>query len=275
MFVRAATIAVAVFVGAAAAVAASVEIEQLTWIEVRDRVAAGSTTVLIPTGGTEQNGRHMVIGKHNRIVAETARRIATELGDALVAPVLAYTPEGSIEPSTGHMAYAGTVSLPEPVFEAVIEAAARSLKAHGFKTIVFVGDSGPNQAPQDAVAARLSEAWAGEDVRVLNASGYYAGNGGERWLQENGAAVAGPGAHAGLRDTSELLAVDPAGVHLDRIAPDRDGASGDASGASAKLGEALLALKVKTAVAEIRAAQTSSRSASPGLIARLWRRIAG
>ena len=64
--------------------AAEVEIERMTWIEVRDRIADGATTIIIPTGGTEQNGAHMVLGKHNFIVAETARLIARALGDALV-----------------------------------------------------------------------------------------------------------------------------------------------------------------------------------------------
>ena len=46
----------------------SVFIEELTWVEVRDAIAQGKTTVIIPSGGTEQNGPHMVIGKHNYLV---------------------------------------------------------------------------------------------------------------------------------------------------------------------------------------------------------------
>ena len=105
---------------------AIVEIERLTWMEIRDRIAAGHRTVIVPTGGTEQNGPHMVTGKHNIIVAETARRIARALGDALVAPVLAYVPEGDPAVRAGHMAYPGTISLPEPAFAQVLQAAALS-----------------------------------------------------------------------------------------------------------------------------------------------------
>ena len=232
-----------------------VSIERMTWVEVRDRVAAGATTLIIPTGGTEQNGAHMVLGKHNVIVAETARRIARELGDTLVAPVLAYVPEGSIEQKTGHMAYAGTISVPDEVFSGVLEAAAASFKAHGFKSIVLLGDSGPNQAPQKALAEKLNAAWKDSGVRVIAATNYYAANGGEAYLLGDGETAETIGTHAGIRDTSELMAIDPSGVRLDGTKPDSDGAKGDPRRATAARGEKLLALKVATAVAEIRAAR--------------------
>ena len=57
----------------------SVFLEDLTWPEVRDAVAAGTTTVIIPTGGTEQNGPHMVLGKHNYLVKYKAGEIAKQL----------------------------------------------------------------------------------------------------------------------------------------------------------------------------------------------------
>ena len=252
------------------------QIERMTWVEVRDRLAAGATTVIIPTGGTEQNGAHMVLGKHNIIVAETARRIANELGDALVAPVLAYVPEGSAEQKTGHMAYAGTISVPDDVFSAVLEAAASSFKAHGFKTIVLLGDSGPNQAPQKALAAKLSLAWKDSGVSVINADNYYAANGGEAYLTGEGETLATMGAHAGIRDTSELMAIDASGVHFDGAKPDSDGASGDPRRASVDRGQKLLALKVAAAVAEIRAARAaSSPDTGPGLLSKVHHLIFG
>ena len=107
---------------------ASVWLEELTWTELRERIAAGATTVLVPIGGTEQNGPHMVLGKHNVRVRVLAARIAEQLGNALVAPVLAYVPEGDIDPPTQHMRYAGTIIVPAPAFEAVLEGAARSLR---------------------------------------------------------------------------------------------------------------------------------------------------
>jgi len=88
----------------------AVFIEELTWTEVRDAIKAGKTTVILPTGGTEQNGPHMVLGKHNFIIKHTSEQIARKLGNALVAPVVAYVPEGDLDPPSGHMRYPGTRS---------------------------------------------------------------------------------------------------------------------------------------------------------------------
>src|ERR1700722_2220611 len=100
---------------ASAATPASVYIEDLTWTELRDQIAAGKTTVLLPIGGTEQNGPHMAIGKHNVRVKLLSGRIAAALGNALVAPVLPYVPEGGFEPPTGHMRFPGTITIPTDV----------------------------------------------------------------------------------------------------------------------------------------------------------------
>ena len=127
-------------------------IEQMTWTEIRDAMAAGKTTVIIPTGGTEQNGPHMVLGKHNYLVRYKAGEVARRLGNALVAPVMAYVPEGDVDPPTGHMRFPGTITTPPEVFEQVLELAARSFKQHGFLDIALMGDSGGNQASQAVVA---------------------------------------------------------------------------------------------------------------------------
>ena len=140
-----------VFVGlvlssAQAMAQSSVFLEELTWAEVRDAIQAGKTTVIIPTGGTEQNGPHMVLGKHNFIVRYTAGEIARQLGNALVAPVVTYVPEGSVDPPSGHMRFPGTLTLPQEYFTRILEFAARSFEAHGFLDIALIGDSGGNQA---------------------------------------------------------------------------------------------------------------------------------
>src|SRR5687767_2355851 len=90
---------------AAAPAAASLQLDDLTWTEVRDGLRAGTTTVIIPVGGTEQNGPHMALGKHNARVGVLSARIAAKLGHTLVAPVMAYVPEGRISPPAGHMRF--------------------------------------------------------------------------------------------------------------------------------------------------------------------------
>jgi creatinine amidohydrolase len=237
--------------------AAEVETERMTWTEIRDALAAGRTTIIIPTGGTEQNGPHMVTGKHNFVVRAAAARIANTLGHALVAPVLAYVPEGEIAKREGHMAYPGTISVAPNIYSRVLEDAAHSFRVHGFKLIVFLGDSGPNQAPQGKLAADLSMRWAVDGVRVINAGSYYADNGQEQALRSEGETNAAIGSHAGIRDTSELMAAYPEGVRADRRAADKDGVIGDPTRATAERGERLLALKVAAAVKDIEAAKAA------------------
>jgi creatinine amidohydrolase/Fe(II)-dependent formamide hydrolase-like protein len=154
--------------------ARSVQIEELTSPELRDRIAAGATTVLIPIGGTEQSGPHMVLGKHNVRARVLATAIAQRLGNALVAPVVAYVPEGSIHPPAAHMRFAGTISIPEAAFESMLEGAARSFKQHGFRHVFFLGDHGGYQKNEQRVAARLDREWARDPAcRVYALLDYY------------------------------------------------------------------------------------------------------
>ena len=137
----------------------SIWIEELTWIEIRDRMADGTNTVIIPTGGIEQNGPYVAMGKHNYVLQGACEGIARELGNALCAPIVKLVPEGGIEEPTGHMRYPGTISLREETFQAVLDDVASSLHAHGFEHIVFIGDSGGNQDGMAVVADRLNERW--------------------------------------------------------------------------------------------------------------------
>jgi creatinine amidohydrolase/Fe(II)-dependent formamide hydrolase-like protein/sterol desaturase/sphingolipid hydroxylase (fatty acid hydroxylase superfamily) len=237
---------------------ASIYLEDMTWQEVRDAIQAGSTTVIVPTGGTEQNGPHVILGKHNYIVKYTAGKIAEKLGYALVAPVVTYVPEGTILPPDGHMRFPGTISVAEATFEAVLESTAASLKQHGFKMIALVGDSGGNQAAQQRVAEKLTSLWRESGVRVIQVSDYYQNNSQIAYLANQGFSAPQIGGHAGIRDTSELMFVRAEGVR-GRFKEDHSGADfalvgadGDAGKASPALGRILLDLKIDAAVRQIR-----------------------
>src|SRR5664279_3267936 len=117
-----------------------VYLEEMTWTEVRDAIAAGRTTVILPVGGTEQNGPHMVLGKHNVRVHVLAGRIAAQLGNALVAPVVSYVPEGPVDATSGHIKYPGTITVPPDAFKSLLEGAARSFRRAGFRDVVLIGD---------------------------------------------------------------------------------------------------------------------------------------
>lgn len=232
--------------------------EEMTWKEIHKAISSGTKTVLIPTGGTEQNGPHMVLGKHNYIVKYTTGRIAEQLGNALVAPILTYVPEGTITPPDGHMRFSGTLSVSDKVFSKTLEFIARSLKQHGFKTIAFVGDSGGNQQMQALVAAKLNALWQKADTRVLHIDDYYSENQQTEYLSSHGFSAKQIGSHAGIRDTSELMAVFPEGIRSPLLQNYSEsffletGANGDSGKASAVLGRSLLKLKINAAVKQIR-----------------------
>jgi creatinine amidohydrolase len=244
---------------APAAAPATVFLEDLTWTEVRDAVAAGKTTILLPIGGTEQNGPQMALGKHNVRVRLLAERIAQSLGNALVAPVMAYVPEGGTNPTTSHMRFAGTITVPDAVFEQVIESAARSFKAHGFRNVVLLGDHGGYQKNLQAVAARVNKQWATTPARVLVPAEYY--QAGQRdfaqALKQRGFRDEEIGTHAGLLDTSLLLALDPALVRADRLQQPPSAAAGvygDPRRATAELGRIGVELIVTKTADALRAA---------------------
>lgn len=150
----------------------TVFIEEMTWMDVRDALAAGKTTAIITTGGIEPNGPWLVTGKHNYVNRVNCEAIARKLGNALCAPNIEFVPEGGIEPQTGHMTSIGTISLREDTFRALLTDVAHSLKMHGFKNIIFIGDSGGNQAGQRAVADELNKRFNGEAV-VAQVDDYY------------------------------------------------------------------------------------------------------
>jgi creatinine amidohydrolase/Fe(II)-dependent formamide hydrolase-like protein len=246
---------------AAEEISHSLWLEDLTWQEIRNDLGHGKTTVIIPTGGTEQNGPHIALGKHNFILKYTAMAIAERVEGTLIAPIMEYVPEGDIHPPTGHMLFPGTLSLRPETFAAVLEDTARSLKEHGFKTICFVGEHGANQPVQKAVAEKLDAEWKTQGVRVIHVGDYYDEHNGQvEWAKKTGITEPDIEAHGGFADTAEMLAVHPQGVREKLRAAHTPvdmqtvGAGGSSLAATKEMGAALLELKVSAAVRQIKAA---------------------
>jgi creatinine amidohydrolase len=236
----------------------TIDLADMTWVEVRSALGRGYTTVIVPSGGIEQNGPHMVVGKHDYIVRAAARRIASELGHTLVAPVISYVPEGSYDPPSGHMRYPGTLGVSEDVFAATLDGIARSLKAGGFKTICFIADHGGSQTPQAQVAARLNAEWAGKGIRVISVDAYYSDKTQIAMLEGQGESRFAIGDHASIIDTSELMAVHPEGVDLGKLGNftlQSNGIIGDPRSASPERGKQLLSIRVAAAIQQIRLQQ--------------------
>jgi creatinine amidohydrolase len=239
----------------------SIFLDELTWTELRDEIATGKTTIIVPIGGTEQSGPAMALGKHNRRVKLLSERIAVSLGNAIVAPVIAYVPEGNLSPPSGHMRFPGTISVPEAAFEQILEYAARSFKLHGFKDIVFLGDHGGYQANERNVANKLNREWAASNVRAHAVTQYYDATQIEfvQILKGQGFTLSEIGTHAGLDDTSLMLALDPNLVREDRLSTGSklgvaDGVYGDPTRSTAKLGILGVDAILSQTVAAIKAA---------------------
>jgi len=200
----------------------SVFIEELTWMEVRDALKAGKTTVLVPTGGVEQNGPYLATGKHNYVLRATTEAIARKLGNTLVAPTVAFVPEGDIDPPTSHMKYPGTISLTEETYERLLADICASFKTHGFEHIVMIGDSGGNQTGMKNVATALTAKWAGGKTRVYFITEYYDYSGVKKWLESEGIKEKPEGWHDDFAITAIMMTVDPTTVRMkQRIAADK------------------------------------------------------
>ena len=239
----------------------SVFLDDLTTAEVSSALAGGRTTVIIPVGGTEQSGPHMALGKHNTRARILSGRIATGLGNALVAPVLSYVPDGNVNPPTEHMRFAGTISIPEAAFKSVLTGAANSLRQHGFTHIVLLGDHGGYQKALKEVAAGLNRQWAGTPARAHYLGEYYSATQTTylQALKARGLSDAQIGTHAGLADTSLQLALEPGMVRPGKLAAAAAGGRaagtyGDPRASSAELGQLGVDAIVSQSTAAVRRA---------------------
>jgi creatinine amidohydrolase/Fe(II)-dependent formamide hydrolase-like protein len=227
----------------------SVFIADLTWPEVKEAIAGGKTTAIYYAGSTEQNGPHMALGKHNVIAEYLGGRVAQELGNALVVPVLPFAPTGA------HMKFPGSVALSEKTFGAVAREVAASMLSAGFRNVVLMGDHGGGQDALKQAAAELDKEWRAKGQRVYYVpDAYYKAQEKIRaYLVKHNLPR---GEHAGIEDTSELMFLDRQRqwIRRDKLGPGdaSSGVAGDPRPASPQLGKIFLDMKVAAAVAQIR-----------------------
>ncbi len=236
----------------------SVWIEEPTWMEVRDAIAAGKTTVIVPTGGIEQNGPYVATGKHNYVLQSACEGIARQLGNALCAPIIKLVPEGSIDPPSGHMRYPGTISLRPATFEAVLTDVGASLAQHGFEHIVYIGDSGGNQRGMANVAAALNNQW--RQTRAHHIPEFYNYDDVLQYMERDLGIVqpTDDGLHDNYYITSIMMVTDPTVVRYEqRVAGDKatiNGVSIFPKEKTIEVGKKLLTFRVEQTVTAIRAA---------------------
>lgn len=192
----------------------TVFLEQMTWMEVRDAIKTGKTTVIIPTGGVEQKGPYSAIGRHNFSLQITTEMIARKLGNAVVAPVVAFVPQGSIEPKSKHMLYPGTISVREEIFVELLIDIANSMKAHGFKNIVLLGDNGGNRSGLATAEQRLAKAWQGSNSKIHYIEEFYDNPRWKKWMKARGIVEVSEGYHDGYRSSSVMMLYDPMAARM-------------------------------------------------------------
>lgn len=194
----------------------TVWLEEMTWMDVRDAMKAGKTTVIITTGGIEPNGPWIALGKHNWVLHTNCEAIARKMGNALCAPIVKFVPEGNAEPPSGHMTSPGTITMRETTFRAILTDLVVSLKAHGFTQIFLIGDSGGNQPGQRAVADSLNKLWGGAPL-VAHIQEYYDYAAVTAHMKEKG--LMEEGKSDGLHDDAvislNIFADDPKAIRLD------------------------------------------------------------
>ena len=233
-------------------------IEEMTWIEIRDALAEGTRTAIVSTGGIEQNGPYVAMGKHNYVLEGMCERIARRLGDALCTPIIKLVPEGDIDPPSGHMRYSGTLTVRDATFEAMLEDVGRSLHQHGFEWIVYIGDSGGNQAGMENVANRLNAEWGTK--KALFIPEFYDNAGVQRHMEETfGITEESEGWHDTYWLTAMQAAVDPETVRYEqRVQAGRasiNGVSLVPLGRTISIGEELMRWRTEQTVAAIRSAK--------------------
>ena len=240
----------------------SVWIDELTWIEVRDLIAAGHTTAIVPTGGVEQNGPYLANGKHNYVLQGACDGIARKLGNALCTPVLKLVPEGDPE----NIRYPGTLSLRQETFVAVLQDVSNSLKSQGFTDVILIGDSGGNQRGLAAAATALNEHWAGSHATAYFVPEYYNYGDVLTYMEEELGYVetVDDGHHDDYYITTLMMVTDPTAVRYhQRVAADEatiNGLSIAPIHQALEVGKRLMEFRVGVTVAAIEAAMSGTSS---------------
>jgi creatinine amidohydrolase len=201
----------------------ALELDRLSWPEVRAELDAGRDTVVIAFGATEQHGPHLPLATDALLGDHLARLVAERL-DAFVAPTV------RVGCSEHHLAFAGSLSLSEETFHGVVGDLVRSLARGGFRRVVLIPTHGGNFAPLAGAVEKLGPVDGIEVRAITNLGALFAIV--QVGAEEFGVPAGEGGLHAGEWETSMLMAIHPELVHSERGEP---GYTGDLQEALGKL----------------------------------------
>jgi creatinine amidohydrolase len=147
----------------------TVFMEDMTWLEIRDAMKSGKTTVIVPAGGLEATGPFITLDKHQNMLRGSTDMIARKLGNALIAPVIRYVPpdDGARGP------YLGDFNISLVAYKSILTDICTTLKNDGFKEIILIGDHQGAQRGMKEVSEELTPNWANGPARVHYLAEYY------------------------------------------------------------------------------------------------------
>jgi creatinine amidohydrolase len=237
-------------------------IERMTWPEIKAALDGGKRTAIVVAASTEQHGPHLPEATDALLGEAIADRLARQLGDALVAPI--------IRPgcSDHHMAFPGTITIEPDVLISLLDAYVTSLRRHGFRRFVVLASHGGNFPTLAEWEKRNSR----PGIIVIHDFKGFAGAMLSPLPRFGRHDTTTP--HADLTETSEMLHAYPAMVREDKIATGfvgdvslaqlqadgldsvtTNGVLGDPVGSTAEIGEAVMTSLVEYLAGVVRTSQ--------------------
>ncbi|MFW5897229.1 MAG: creatininase family protein [Bacillota bacterium] len=240
-----------------------VMLEDMTWVEIRDAIAAGKRSAVLAVASMEQHGPALPIKTDAMLGRGMGRALALELGDALVAPVVYPGCSGH------HETWPGTLSLSAELLGELVGAFVEGLARSGFEEIVLFPSHGGNFEPlREMLPGIRGRAGNAEVVDLLDFGSLL-----DTWfevIERHGWTDRTP-PHADIIETSIVMYLEPEAVRVEMMeagfvgTPDLgelldrglaaftdNGVLGDPRGATPQLGEELIDAWVCVAAEEIR-----------------------
>ena len=248
---------------------ASLWIEELTWMEIRDAIRAGSTTALILTGGVEANGPHLASGKHNYSNKLMGASVAQALGQTLIAPLVTLEPG---RPSGAVMIGNTGPMVSQETYIAWLTDMGDSLRGMGFTEVYFLGDSGGNRRGMQAAADALNGKYNGDPTRFHHVPEFYNHDKVRQYIQETlgipeqmeySASQGSDGIHEELSIASIMSVIDPTSIRFaQRVKAGRasiNGISLEPLSQTQELGRKLIEFRTGITVEAIQALRAGAR----------------
>ena len=185
----------------------ALELDRMTWPEVKAEQERGRDTVVVAFGATEQHGPHLPLAT-DALLGDHLARIVAERLDAFVAPTV------RVGCSEHHLEFPGTLSISQDTFHGVVADIVRSLSRGGFGRAVLLPTHGGNFGPL-AVALEKLGPLPGMQISALTDLGALFAIA-QLGATEHEVPLGEGGVHAGEWETSMLMSIHPELVHLER-----------------------------------------------------------